>query len=84
MDRLSETWPHSYQETWDMVCCSRAASNCRFVERDEFCSLLIGFRELVRADQSDEGIQGLLDLNSGMHYLIEEEKLFPPLERSGP
>ena len=50
-------------------------SNCRFVDSEEFCSLLLGFRRLVRADNLPLDLHGLLDQDTKMLYLIERQKL---------
>lgn len=51
------------------------SQNCRFVDRDEFCQLLLGYRRMVRADDSASGVRGLRDLKTGILYVIEREKL---------
>lgn len=56
----------------------RESAECRFVESDEFCELLLGFKRMVRADESASELRGLLDLETGTRFLIEEEKLTPP------
>jgi hypothetical protein len=48
----------------------------RFVARDEFCDLLLSFKKLTRSDEPDMSVRGLLDVQSGQRYLIEQEKLF--------
>lgn len=53
-------------------------AGCRFVESDEFCQLLLGFRKLVRADETALKIRGLLDVETGVRFFIEQEKLLPP------
>ena len=53
----------------------RNRTDCLFVERDEFCRLMIGSRRLVRADESAVELRGLLDLETGTHFLIEQYKL---------
>lgn len=53
-------------------------TNSRLVDRDEFCQLLLGFRRMVRADDPSSGLRGLRDLQTGVTYLIEREKLSPP------
>lgn len=50
-------------------------SDCRFVESEEFCRLLVGKGRLVRADDSSLDVRGLLDLETGVRYLIETRKL---------
>ena len=56
----------------------REQAECRFVDSDEFCSLLLGFRRLVRADEAALEVRGLLDPDTGTRFLIEQEKLTPP------
>jgi hypothetical protein len=46
-----------------------------FVHRDEFCQLLLSSRKLIRADEPGGRIRGLLDVESGKRYLIEQDKL---------
>jgi hypothetical protein len=50
-------------------------SDCRFVESEEFCRLLVGKNRLIRADDSSLDLRGLLDLETGVRYLIETRKL---------
>lgn len=47
-----------------------------FVPRDEFCRLLLSSRRMVRSDERDKHICGLLDTETGARFLIEQEKLF--------
>lgn len=56
----------------------RERAGCRFVESEEFCNLLLGFKKLIRADEMDIKIRGLLDVETGTRFLIEQEKLLPP------
>ena len=51
---------------------------CQFVDSEEFCRLLLGFKRLIRADESSVEVRGLLDLDTGTRFLIEQEKLTPP------
>jgi len=46
-----------------------------FVNRDEFCKLMLSYRKLVRADEPGNRVRGLLDVESGERYLIEQEEL---------
>ena len=46
-----------------------------FVQRDEFCRLLLSSRKLVRADEPGGCVRGLLDVTTGTRFLIEQEKL---------
>jgi hypothetical protein len=48
----------------------------RFVQRDEFCRLLLSCKKLVRSDEPAISVRGLLDVQSGERYLIEQEELF--------
>jgi hypothetical protein len=54
----------------------RDGSSSIFVQRDEFCSLLLSTRRLVRSDEPGRGVRGLLDVDTGARFLIEQEKLF--------
>jgi hypothetical protein len=47
-----------------------------FVQREEFCRLLLSCRRMVRADEPAVQVRGLLDMETGMRYLIEQERLF--------
>jgi hypothetical protein len=47
-----------------------------FVRRDEFCRLLLSYKKLIRSDEPSVRFRGLLDVESGERYLIEQEKLF--------
>ena len=55
----------------------RHRSDCRFVDSEEFCRLIIGTRRMVRADERAIDLHGLLDLETGTRFLIEREKLIP-------
>jgi hypothetical protein len=46
-----------------------------FVNRDEFCKLMLSYRKLVRSDEPGNRVRGLLDIESGERYLIEQEEL---------
>ena len=48
----------------------------RIVQRSEYCELAVSRKRLQRCDQLAPGIRGLLDLETGMRFLIEEERLF--------
>jgi hypothetical protein len=48
----------------------------KLVQRDEFCQLLLSFRRLIRSDEPALRMRGLLDVESGERYLIEQEELF--------
>ena len=56
----------------------REREECRFVDSEEFCRLLLGFKRLIRADEAAVEVRGLLDLDTGTRFLIEQEKLIPP------
>lgn len=51
-------------------------TNSTFVQREEFCRLLLSTRRLVRSDEPDINVRGLLDTETGDRFLIEQEKLF--------
>ena len=48
----------------------------RIVQRSEYCKLAVSRKRLQRCDQLAPGIRGLLDLETAMLFLIEEERLF--------
>ena len=57
----------------------RAMRDCAdftFVQREEFCRLLLSTRRMVRSDEPDLNVRGLLDTETGTRFLIEQEKLF--------
>ena len=54
----------------------REQPGLRFVERDEFCELLLSCKKLIRSDEPSARLRGLLDVESGERYLIEQEELF--------
>jgi hypothetical protein len=54
----------------------RERSGATFVQRDEFCRLLLSCKRMVRADEPADQLRGLLDIETGMRFLIEQEKLF--------
>jgi hypothetical protein len=51
-------------------------SDYTFVQRDEFCRLLLSSRRLVRSDEPRLRARGLKDVDTGARFLIEQEKLF--------
>ena len=53
-----------------------ACRDSRFVQRNEFVSMLLGRRKLVRSDSKGGAVRGLLDVRTGKRYLIEEEALW--------
>jgi hypothetical protein len=54
----------------------RESANFTFVQREEFCSLLLSTRHLVRSDEPGIGVRGLMDVETGARFLIEQEKLY--------
>ncbi|WP_425397829.1 hypothetical protein [Aeoliella sp.] len=50
-------------------------ANCRVVGPDEYCSLLLGFTRLVRADDPTTGMCGLHDAQTGITYLVDGHQL---------
>ena len=54
----------------------RDPADYRFVERSEYCELLVSTKRLRRCDDLESGIRGLLDLDTGMRFVIEEQRLF--------
>ena len=62
-----------YHDTQRMMQACRRDS--RFVQPDEFLNLLLGRRKIVRSDSNDCKVRGLLDVQTGERYLIEEEML---------
>ena len=53
----------------------RESTKLDFVQRDEFCKLLLSSKKLVRADEPRASVRGLLDVETGKRYLIEQENL---------
>jgi len=47
-----------------------------FVDRDEFCELLISCRKLTRSDDPATRARGLMDAENGRWYLIKQAELF--------
>lgn len=54
----------------------RARPGFTFVHRDQFCELLLSKKKLIRSDEPGICIRGLLDVESGERFVIEQEKLF--------
>jgi hypothetical protein len=54
----------------------RSLANWTFVNAYEFRSLAVSARRLVRADEPAAGLRGLLDPETGTHFVTEEENLF--------
>jgi len=47
----------------------------RLIEADEFCKMLTSNRRLVRVDQPEALLRGLYDVEQGLSFIVEEEKL---------
>ena len=54
-----------------------ASDDAIYVQSDEFLSLLVSRRDLVRSDSFGGEVRGLLDRKTGKRILIEQSKLFP-------
>ncbi len=54
----------------------RDRADFTYVQREEFCRLLLSTRRMVRSDEPDRNVRGLLDTETGKRFLIEQEKLF--------
>jgi hypothetical protein len=54
----------------------RASGDSSLVQPNEFLRLLLGRRKLVRSDSMGGTVRGLLDVQTGKRYLIEEEALW--------
>jgi hypothetical protein len=52
-----------------------ACSESMYVQPEEFLSLLLSRREMVRSDAVDGEVRGLLDVVTGERFLIERAKL---------
>ncbi len=52
-----------------------AASDRVFVNRDEFCRLLLGHSRMDRADDPSCGLRGLRDTATGVLYVIQRQEL---------
>lgn len=57
----------------------RSRNDVRFVDRTEFCELLVSNRPLGRCDFPSADVRGIYDPQGNFQYLIEEELLFPTL-----
>lgn len=53
----------------------RSKNRCRFVTAPEFRSLMLSHRRLERVDDHQADLRGLVDLDTGAHFVIEAEKL---------
>jgi hypothetical protein len=54
----------------------RGAPHCIFLGADEFRSLAISSRRLMRRDDHRAQLRGLIDPETGETFYTEEEKLF--------
>jgi hypothetical protein len=54
----------------------RAQRKWTFVDAYHFQALAVSARRLVRADEPAAGLRGLLDPETGIRFVTEEEKLF--------
>ena len=61
-------WFHEQGHAWI------ERSRGTYVERDEFCKLLLSFRKVIRSDETTA--RGLLDVATGERLLIKQEELF--------
>jgi hypothetical protein len=78
---------HREPDSFKCVCASRKPTlrerrralreqpGLTFVQREEFCELLLSNRRLVRSDERSIHIRGLLDPETGERFLIEQERL---------
>jgi hypothetical protein len=48
----------------------------RLVERSEFLELLVSTRRFYRCDELSRGLRGLVDLETGERFMIQEKRLF--------
>jgi len=48
----------------------------RFVDAEVFCRLITARRCLERRDDHQRGLRGVFDPVKGVHYVVEERKLF--------
>jgi hypothetical protein len=54
---------------------SRATAPGTQIGAEEFCGLLLSRRRMIRLDQSETGLRGLRDLDSGELFYTEERRL---------
>jgi hypothetical protein len=73
---VEETTMSQTKTFHEQRCALRERSGATFVQRDEFCKLLLSLRRMVRSDEPAVHLRGLLDLETGKRFLIEQEKLF--------
>ena len=55
----------------------RAQENVQFVNRQQYCKLLVANRVLNRCDVPSARVRGIYDPALGRRYFIEEERVFP-------
>jgi hypothetical protein len=55
----------------------RQRRECTFVERHEFCCLLVSRRTLVRANEWAADVYGVFEPQTGLRFLVERERLLP-------
>ena len=53
-----------------------ANTDCRLVDREEYCRLAISNQSLVRCDDPASSTRGLFDPVTGVRYAITEGNLF--------
>ncbi len=46
------------------------------VDVEQFCSLALSRREVIRSDDAANGIRGLVDVEGRVRYVIQESQLF--------
>jgi hypothetical protein len=54
----------------------KSEAKCVFLDRHAYCEMAISNRNLVRADQPEAGLRGVMEPATGRCFLIEDEKLF--------
>ena len=64
---------HLMQELRDRL---KQEDKCVFLDRNTYCEMAISNRSLVRADQPEAGVRGVMEPATGCRFLIEDEKLF--------
>lgn len=53
-----------------------ASTDCRIIDREEYCRLAISNQSLVRSDDAANSTRGLFDPVTGIRYAIAEGNLF--------
>jgi|GEM_PF-3808800 len=53
----------------------RMQKECQFVHPMHFRELLVSRKRLTRSDHARANLRGLIDLESGVEFLVEEEML---------